>query len=139
MAEAFARREIERRGWRHVRVASAGVAAHPGSVASEGATTVLGAMGIDLSHHSARLLDEALVDWADIVLAMGPSHLDYIDQLGGGHKAALLGDFAAGAEGAGGPIADPFGGGTERYRETARELEPLIRDSLDRLSAIVRP
>ena len=37
MAEALARREVRERRWSHVAVRSAGISAHPGGAASEGA------------------------------------------------------------------------------------------------------
>jgi len=139
MAEAIARREMERRGWNHVDVASAGVAAEPGARASAPAVSVLRRSGLDLSRHAARALDRDVLGWADLVLAMGPSHLSVIEQLGGGHKAALLGDFVAGSEGAGFPVSDPFGGDEETYSATFRDLEALVSRALDRLTPLVHP
>jgi protein-tyrosine phosphatase len=139
MAEAVARREIEQRGLHHVRVASAGVAADPGAPASPPARLVLSREGIEIGGHSSRLLDHEILSWADLVLAMSPSHLHVIEQLGGDHKAALLGDFAEGADGAGSPVLDPFGGDESTYRATLRDLEYLIQKSLDRLAPILQP
>lgn len=139
MAEAIARREVERRGWRHVAVASAGVMAQLGDPASPGAAQAGASQGTDLGSHRATPLDPELVEWADVVLAMGRSHLDTVAAMGGGHKAALLGDFAAGGEGAGAPVPDPFGAPLAAYQETFTELERLIANALDRLSAVVEP
>jgi protein-tyrosine-phosphatase len=139
MAEVLARREIERRGWRNVSVRSAGVAATAGSPASEHATSVVGDLGLDLAEHRATQLDGRLVEWADLILAMSPSHLLVVEELGGVHKAALLGDFVAGTDGAGAPVSDPFGGGTALYRSTLAELERLVRQAVDRITPIVRP
>ncbi len=138
MAEAVARDEIQRRGWRHVAVLSAGTSAIPGAPATPEAQAAALARGLELGTHRARLLDAELVDWADIILAMSPAHLIVIDELGGGHKAALLGDFAAGEEG-GLAVPDPFGGDEAAYRSTLRHLERLINHSLDRLAMIVNP
>ncbi len=139
MAEAMARREIERRGWRHVQVASAGVAAQAGAQASDHAIHALKAKGIDLSGHSSQLLEQELVDWADLILTMSLSHLSTIDALGGASKAALLGDFVAGYEGGGESVHDPYGGGIDAYAATQRELEHMVGRALDRLAAIVAP
>ena len=139
MAEAVARREIARRGWRNVAVGSAGVAANPGSPAAEAAIIAAAEYGLDLSQHRARLAEEQLVDWADLILTMGESHRRVVDQLGGGTKSALLGDFAAGFDGGGVPVSDPFGGDVEMYRTTLAELEELIHHALDRLSPILQP
>jgi protein-tyrosine phosphatase len=139
MAEALARAEIARRGWRHVQVASAGVAAHFGSPASDSARAVLARRGLDIGGHIARGLSPDLVDWADLVLVMSPSHLLPVEEMGGRVKAALLGDFVAGHEGAGDPVPDPFGGDEAVYQETLEELETLVARALDRLVAIIEP
>ena len=139
MAEAIARREVERRGWRHVAVASAGVMAQRGDPASPGAAAAGARQGVDLASHRATTLDPELVEWADVVLVMGGSHLDTVAAMGGGHKTALLGDFAAGVEGAGAAVPDPFGRPVAAYHETFTELEQLVANALDRLSAVVEP
>lgn len=139
MAAALAEKAVEDRHWRHLVVRSAGVAAIPGSRASLEAVQAVGALGLDLSRHSATLLDEDSIAWADIILAMSPSHLAVIEDLGGGHKAALLGDFAVGEEGAGGPVPDPYGGDLTTYRATLAELQRLVSRSIDRLELIVKP
>jgi protein-tyrosine-phosphatase len=135
MAEVIARKAIEERGWSHVRVGSAGVAADAGSLATDTAVKALAEAGLDLSGHRARRVDRALLDWADLVLVMSPSHLKALDQLGGAEKSVLLGDFA----GAGGAVHDPFGGDLATYRATRRELERLVEVSLDRIAEIVIP
>ena len=131
MAEAVARAEIGRRGWHHVQVASAGTTAEAVAVAAK--------RGIDLAGHTSSPLDEALVDWADLILVMSPSHHETVERLGGASKVALLGDFAAGEEGAGRPVTDPYGASELVYEETIRELERLVADSLDRLAPILHP
>ena len=139
LAEGIARAELERRGWKHVRVASAGLAAHEGAGASEHAVTVAGRRGIDLAAHRSQPLTAELTDWADLILGMGPSHLAALYQLGGWEKAATLGDFAAGAEGEGTAVADPFGGPEAVYEDTCQELQELISAALDRLAPILAP
>ncbi len=139
MAEAVARAELERRQWRHVQVASAGTAAEPGAAAATPAVTVAARRGIDLERHSSARLDERLVDWADLILVMSPSHAEPVVWLGGGEKVALLGDFAAGEVGVGRPVRDPYGGEEAVYEETYQELEHLISASLDRLVPILQP
>src|SRR5690606_31424773 len=139
MAEALARQQVERRGWKHVAVRSAGVAAEPGAPATQQASEVIRELGLDLSSHQATLLTPDLVGWADLILVMSPSHLAVVEDLGGGHKVALLGDFVAGEEGGGVPVPAPFGGSVATYRTTLVELERLIRAAVDRLTAIIEP
>lgn len=139
LAEALARRELERRGWRHVEVVSAGLAAGEGDPASAHAVAVAARHGLDLSAHRSRPLTPELVEWADLVLAMSPSHVYALDRGGAGEKVSLLGDFAAGGDGGGAPVRDPFGGDEEAYEDTFRELEPLVRAVFDRLAPILHP
>jgi protein-tyrosine phosphatase len=139
MAEVVARDAIARRGWRHVAVRSAGVSAPAGMPASHFADAAVRDRGLDLSIHRSRPLDPELLEWADIILAMSPSHLAVIDALGGADKADLLGDFAANDEAAGIAVSDPFGGDESTYRKTLWQIERLVDRSLDRLAMIVNP
>ncbi len=134
MAEAVAREEIRKRGWQHVLVASAGISAYPGAPATSEALMAGRDSGVDVSGHRARLVDPDLVEWADLILTMSESHLRAVTQMGGAGKVALLGDFAAGEEGAGGAVSDPYGGDIALYRETLVELRRLVSRSLDRLA-----
>ena len=138
MAEALARAELERRDWTHVAVGSAGVAAAEGHPASQQALNVLGRHGLDLSNHRSRPLDEDLVRWADLVLAMSRSHLGPIARLGGAEKMALLDRFAHEDDRRAG-VPDPFGGDETEYEITFQQLETLVRHSLDRLTPILSP
>lgn len=139
MAEAFARAEVARRGWRNVEVRSAGVAARAGSAATPEACAVMSRRGLELAVHRSALLEPELVEWADLVLAMSHSHLHVIAGMDGANKAALLDEFAAADPGSGEGIPDPFGGDEEEYEATARALEKLVSDALDRLVPILEP
>lgn len=138
LAEALARRELERRGWPHVQVASAGIAAREGDGASRHAVTVAQRHAVDLADHRSRHLTAEMVDWADLVLGMGPTHLDGVARLGGEEKMRTLGDFAAGDQ-RGRSVPDPFGGPEAAYEETYAALLELINRALDRLAPILRP
>jgi protein-tyrosine-phosphatase len=139
LAAALARRELERRGWQHVEVASAGLAAEEGYPASRHALAVAQRHALELAEHRSRPLTPQMVEWADLVLAMSPSHVYALERGGAGEKVALLGDFAAGGPGEGAPVADPFGGDEDAYEATFRELEPLVAAVFDRLAPILHP
>jgi protein-tyrosine-phosphatase len=138
MAEAIARSALQKRGWTHVDVRSAGVAAAPGHGASELAVGVSGERALDLSMHASQQLTPDLVQWADLILAMGPSHLHVINELGGGEKASLITSFIDG-DGSAGAIADPFGGDQASYREAFSQIEAAVLALLDRLEPILSP
>lgn len=134
LAEAIARSLIVTRDIPDMVVASAGTFAHPDAPASEGSVEVGKEQGLDLSAHRAQLVTPEIVQWADIVLAMGPHHLDRVEDLGGEGKTHLLASYASRGERAHG-IADPFGGDVAVYRATYHELVQEIGNALDRLTA----
>jgi protein-tyrosine phosphatase len=138
MAEAIARAELHHRGWQHVDVRSAGVAAAGGAAASTGAVDVAHENALDLSAHTSHQLSADLVEWADLVLAMGESHLHAIAELGGGEKAKLVTGFLDG-DAAGQPVLDPFGGDHDSYRHTFQQLREAVSALLDRLEPILSP
>jgi protein-tyrosine-phosphatase len=134
LAEAIARKVAVERGLGDVEVASAGTSAWDGAPASDGALLVGMERRLDLAAHRAQSLTRRLVEGSDLILAMGPHHLDRIEALGGGSKAFLLSDFASHGT-SGRPISDPIGGELDLYRSTADELEREIRRVFDRITA----
>ena len=134
MAEAIARKVAIERGLHDVEAASAGTSAHDGSPASDGALLVGIERNMDLGQHQAQTLTRDIVRSADLILAMGPHHLERIEALGGAGKSFLLSDYAShGASTR--PISDPIGAELDVYRATADELEEEIRKVLDRITA----
>jgi protein-tyrosine-phosphatase len=134
MAEAIARKIAIERGLHEVDAMSAGTSAHDGAPASDGALLVGMERNMDLVGHRAQTLSRDLVGEADLILAMGPHHLERIEALGGSGRAYLLSDYAShGASSR--AISDPIGADLEMYRATADELEAEIRRVLDRITA----
>jgi protein-tyrosine-phosphatase len=134
LAEAIARKVAIERGLHDVDAISAGTSAHDGSPASDGAVLVAMERSMDLVGHRAQTLSRDLVRSADLILAMGPHHLERIEALGGSGRAFLLSDYAShGATSR--PISDPVGAELDVYRATADELEIEIRRVLDRITA----
>lgn len=134
MAEAIARKVAIERGLSDLEAISAGTSAHDGSPASDGSLLVGIERNMDLGSHRAQTLTRDLVRGADLILAMGPHHLERVDALGGSGKAYLLSDYAS--HGASlRPISDPIGAELDVYRATADELEEEIRRVLDRITA----
>jgi protein-tyrosine-phosphatase len=133
LAEGLARKMAAERGLSEITFASAGTGALDGGGASEAAILVGLERGIDLSTHRTRALTQGALAEADLVLAMGPHHLESVRIQGGGDKAHLLDHYASSGESAG-AVHDPFGGTLDAYRETAAELEYQIGRVLDRLS-----
>ena len=134
LAEAIARRVIIERGLADLEVASAGTSAWEGSPASDGAMLVAMERGMDLSDHRAQTLTRELVRSCDLILAMGPHHLERVEALGGTGKSYTLTSFASHGRSER-AISDPMGGELDVYRETYVELEREIRKVIDRVAA----
>jgi len=134
LAEAIARKITIERGLHEVEVSSAGTSAWDGAPASDGALLVGMERNMDLSNHRAQSLTRELVRENDIILAMGPHHLERIEALGGSGRAYLLSDFASHGKSVR-PISDPIGAELDVYRATTDELEEEIRRAMDRLVA----
>ena len=134
MAEVIGRAIVSTRHLGNVSVSSAGVAADSASGASEGSLLIAMEHGLDLSRHRSRQVTPALVDAADIILTMSPSHLLAIEGLGGQGKSHLLSAYATHGESAR-PVSDPIGGDITIYRDTFDELHALISRAFDRLAA----
>lgn len=134
MAEAIARALAAERGLDDVRVSSAGTSAWDGAPPSDAALLVAMEHGLDLNAHRARVLSREILAEADLVLVMGPHHLERAETLGAEGKSHLLTQFAShGASDA--PVADPFGGDLDAYRTTFDELRGTIAKVLDRVAA----
>lgn len=134
LSEAIARKIAIERGLTDLDVASAGTSAWDGAAASDGALLVGMEHGLDLSNHRAQLLSRELVASSDVVLAMGPHHLERVQALGGTNNAYTLAGYASHGKNER-AISDPVGAELAVYRATYQELEREIRRALDRLTA----
>jgi protein-tyrosine-phosphatase len=134
MAEAIARREAIERGLMEFDVSSAGTSAWNGAPASDGSLLVALEHGVDLSEHRARQLTRDIVMEQDVILVMGPHHLERAEALGGEGKSHLLTHYAAHGS-SDRAVSDPFGGDLDVYRATYEELEREIKRVFDRISA----
>lgn len=123
MAAALLRRELERRGHPTVRVASAGLAADY-SPATPQAIAVMAACGIDLTAHRSQPVTAELLEQADGIFVMTPSHRQMLLSVGVDPARVYLPDP---------PIPDPFGGDEEIYRRTRDALALAVADWVDTL------
>jgi protein-tyrosine-phosphatase len=111
---------------------SAGLSAPEGAHATALAIRVMTSRQIVLGGHRAKSVTSDLIQKADIVLCMTRGHLATLKSRfpESDWKLNLLGDVA----GTGQDVIDPIGGNEETYERCARELESLIRTTLDHLS-----
>lgn len=133
MAAALARSILADRPLKGVRaeIVSAGLAAMPGDVASDGAVTVMREKGIDLSSHSSSLLTALDVEQADLVLTMTSGHRRALCRMAPqcAGKIYTLAQYA----GESGDVPDPFGQSEHVYRRVADVLEKLVASALQKL------
>jgi tRNA threonylcarbamoyl adenosine modification protein (Sua5/YciO/YrdC/YwlC family) len=114
--------DLEQKG---IVIASAGVAATPGCVASIEAVEVLQERGLDLSKHESQPLTDKLVRHADLILTMT-----------GGHRHAILRRWPDAASRTftlrtdGGDVSDPIGGPKVLYKECAEQVEQALRERM---------
>ena len=139
MAAVIARHLGQECGLADAEFRSAGTSTIPGLPASEGALRAAHLHGLELSDHASTPLSGALIDWADIILTMGTSHLIWVTDQGGEGKSALLGSFLT-KEGSGAgeaTVQDPFGGGDQVYEATFLQLESMVAAALRHVSGEV--
>jgi protein-tyrosine-phosphatase len=126
MAEVLFKSILEKRGalgqWR---VESAGVWAYGGAPATENAREVMSERNLDLSSHRSQAATKSLLSRTDLIIVMTLEHklnlLDLDPSIV--NRVFLLREIAGGR----GDFADPVGGSLATYRETAEELETLLR------------
>ena len=133
IAEALARRFAADRHLSEISVGSAGTAAWDGAPASDGALLVAMERSVDLSAHRARLLTRELVNGSDLILAMGPHHVERIEALGGTGRTHLLSAYASRGR-SDRSITDPFGGDLDDYRSAFDELDREVQHAIERIA-----
>ena len=137
MAEAIARAAAQEAGLEEVSFRSSGTSAVPGLPASQGALGAAQRHGLALNAHLSSPLSQELIDWADLILTMGPSHLIRVMELGGEGKGVLLGAYAQGKDATAmePAVPDPYGGDDEMYEATFATVEAYVKAVLKRLAA----
>ncbi len=107
---------------------SAGVSAYGGEPASHGASAAIRQFGSTLDQHQSTQLNAALVEQADLILAMGQKHKHVIVSQwpSAASKVHLISPD-------GGEISDPFGGPLEVYQKCAQQLDKHTNYWIDRL------
>lgn len=111
MAKALFNRLCEQRGLPY-RAESAGLHAHDGSPATDGAFFAMQAKGIDLKAHQAQPLTRWLVQDARLIVAMGEHYAQSIRSRFPNAKVIAFDP----------PISDPYGSSPAVYQRTAEEL-----------------
>jgi protein-tyrosine phosphatase len=115
------------------RAESAGTTALEGEPMAENSLAALEEAGIYPEPHRARRVSEAMIEEAELVLAMTPQHVATLRRLGGEPPRGIhtLPEYATGAGGVG--IPDPYGLTMAAYRNTLRQLYEYVEHVGDRL------
>ena len=130
--EAFLVEKGAREAWR---VESAGVWAYDGSPATANAQKAMAERDLDLSRHLSQPASSTLLKQFDLTLVMEQEHKTVLQ----GQNPQLADRIYLMREIAGqeGDFADPVGGSLERYRAAADELERMIKDSYEHITAVI--
>ena len=141
MAEGVLRTKLPKDLRGRVLVRSAGTLGLRGERATPFAVQAAREHGVDISHHRSSAITEDLVRDADLILAMGPEHVEFIleEHPEAADKTFLLTDFGRPEEErTGRRIEDPIGMGPETYRRTYRDIEAEIERILPLLESLIR-
>ncbi len=112
-----------------VRIESAGIFASDGKSASDEAIEVMREKyNIDISGHKSQRISSELIENSDVILTMTDGHKMLLKNLAPSKVYTLL--EYAGSEGS---ISDPYGGDTEEYEQTAREIYDALVDIAEKI------
>ena len=116
-----------------LRSESAGIAALEGRTMAPNAVAALEEAGIYPGFHRARRLGAAMVEEAELVLAMTPQHAATVRRLveNPGEGIDALPEYASGILGEG--IPDPYGLTMAAYRSTLRQIYEQVERVVGRL------
>lgn len=136
MAEYLLRHHLgPKTSWR---VSSAGLNTVDGVAASQPAIEVLAEKGVDLAPHRSRSLTRAMVDAAELIVAMTNAQVQelrrrfpkarersrLLTSFAAAKRQGLAGDSAAASE----DIQDPIGGARSTYRRIGEEIDEALLD-----------
>jgi protein-tyrosine-phosphatase len=135
MAEGILKKALKDRGVENVEVRSAGTYGLDLAPASVFAAAAAKAVGVDISRHRSRTLDEKMIEKADLILVMSPEHAHHIGVMSRAalKKTCFLKSFPQPVEASNADqepgvlsIKDPIGGVFEEYQRSCSEIEEQI-------------
>ena len=107
-------------------VRSAGLSGkHQGKPAHPAMTLAAAALGYDLSAHQCAQVTTAMLEWADLVLAMDTAVLTALRQLTAGRAAPPMRRYLDGAD-----VPDPWGKDDQAFAECAQLIVAAARQQL---------
>lgn len=122
MAEGIMKRIAEQKEW-DIEVSSAGISAMGNDSPSDNAVLALNKMGIDISSHKSRLINEEIVENVDLIITMTNQHRDFLLR-----RYANLEDKIISYN-----IQDPYGGRYDIYKLCSEDINREILNTVDKL------
>lgn len=131
VAEALLRDRLNKRGLQDWTVGSAGTWAQQVRGASENSVVVVSDYGLDISDHTARMVEEEHLNEADLVLCMEIGHAEALkaEFPDKSYKIYVISEMSGQRY----SVHDPFGEPLIAYQRMASELEGLIDGGMDRI------
>ena len=141
MAEGILRSLLAEKGIEDIQVESAGIGAMDGMTATPFAIEVAAHWGIDIKGHRAKHLTRAMINEADLILAMAPEHVAFISRKNpaASKKTFLIKAFPEPFSPSQEGVADPIGGMLTDYHNTYMELDETLRRIINKLIEILDP
>jgi protein-tyrosine phosphatase len=113
------------------KIESAGTWAVEGVPVNQKTQQVMAELGLDLREHRSRMVRREMLDEFNLILVMEPGHKESlrIEFPEATNRIYMLSEMI----GLSFTVVDPVGGDTEGYRATAREIDQIITDGLDKI------
>jgi protein-tyrosine phosphatase len=128
MAEAIFNKMLQNRelSSHEIKSTSAGLYALDNAEATPQAIEVMRNVGIDLSQHRSRSVDEKMLQEVDLILTMTRHHCHQLQESFPHvqHKVYTLAEYAGLPEE---DVSDPYGQDTEAYRSARQQIESFLK------------
>jgi protein-tyrosine-phosphatase len=136
VAEALLRDRLGRAGLDDWTVSSAGTWAKPDWPAAANSRMLMALEGLSLESHRSRMVDEADLARADLILGMESGHVEALRVEFPQHaeKIFLLSQMVGQSY----SVADPYGGPITGYQRMVEEITRLVDDGLPRIVELAR-
>lgn len=112
-------------------VESAGTWGLEGDAAAAGSQEVMRSIGIDISDHRARRVDNDLLSSFDLILTMENGHKEALSMEFPGHadRVFMLSEMA----GEKSDVEDPYGGVYSGYERAAEDIQDYLEKGFDKI------
>ncbi|WP_271629503.1 low molecular weight protein arginine phosphatase, partial [Caldicellulosiruptor sp. DIB 104C] len=137
MAEYLLKDKLKKMNIDDIEVESAGLSAFFPQKASKNAVLVMNELGIDISSHVSRLINEDMIKESNLILTMEKYHKEAIINMYPGvmDKVFTLKEYVLDSK-ENLDVVDPYGGDDDKYRKCRDELNDLIDKLLSKVDDI---